>query len=249
MVERPVLVALHGGPGVDHSLSKPVLGRAAEFAQVVARRRAVGRQRSRVVDVGALGGRRRRFLHRESGARRHVQMALTVAHRRPDRILGVVLDSVMPQLGGPEARDIARRYWDGEDVQDDWERVCLPLYLRRPGGDPYEPRRARTLPGHARGPVRSLAPPGSCLASRPDRERRGRGRSGCDRFGGAAARRHSELHVLPGVGMVSSGRRPGVESNCFAASSGAGEFATAGFGHRWETTVSTLSFHSADQRS
>jgi predicted alpha/beta-fold hydrolase len=35
MAERPVLVALHGGPGADHSLFKPVLGRAAEFAQVV----------------------------------------------------------------------------------------------------------------------------------------------------------------------------------------------------------------------
>ncbi|WP_242608885.1 alpha/beta fold hydrolase [Actinomadura formosensis] len=59
----------------------------------------------------------------------------------------MVLDSVMPgpheerlgvfeRLGGAEARDIARRYWDGEDVQDGWERVCLPLYSRRADGDP-----------------------------------------------------------------------------------------------------------------
>ena len=35
MVERRVLVALHGGPGADHSLFEPVPARAAEFAQVV----------------------------------------------------------------------------------------------------------------------------------------------------------------------------------------------------------------------
>lgn len=158
MRERPVIVALHGGPGADHSLFKPVLGRAAEFAQVVyLDQRGSGRS-----DVGdpalwtwerwaddvvgfcdALGIDDPVLLGTSSGG----WVALTVAHRHPDRIRGLVLDSVMPgpaderlavfeRLGGAEARDIARRYWDGEDVQDDWERVCLPLYSRRPGGDP-----------------------------------------------------------------------------------------------------------------
>jgi proline iminopeptidase len=35
MVERPTIIALHGGPGADHSLFKPVFSEAAEFAQVV----------------------------------------------------------------------------------------------------------------------------------------------------------------------------------------------------------------------
>lgn len=35
MAERPVVVALHGGPGAGRSPFKPVPGRAAEFAQVV----------------------------------------------------------------------------------------------------------------------------------------------------------------------------------------------------------------------
>jgi pimeloyl-ACP methyl ester carboxylesterase len=158
MAEHPVIVALHGGPGADHSLFKPVLGRAAEFAQVVyLDQRGSGRSdvsepalwtwerwADDVVDFcDALGIEEPVLLGTSSGG----WVALTVAHRHPERVRGVVLDSVMPgpaeerlevfeRLGGAEARDIARRYWNGEDVQDDWERVCLPLYSRRPGGDP-----------------------------------------------------------------------------------------------------------------
>ncbi|MES9542227.1 alpha/beta fold hydrolase [Actinomadura sp. NPDC000600] len=158
MAERPVVVALHGGPGADHSLFKPVLGRATEFAQVVyLDQRGSGRSdvsepalwtwerwADDVVDFcDALGIDDPVLLGTSSGG----WVALTVAHRHPERVRGVVLDSVMPgpaeerlevfeRLGGAEARDIARRYWGGEDVQDDWERVCLPLYSRRPDGDP-----------------------------------------------------------------------------------------------------------------
>ncbi|WP_165978634.1 alpha/beta fold hydrolase [Actinomadura darangshiensis] len=158
MSERPVIVALHGGPGADHSLFKPVLGPAAEFAQVVyldqrgSGRSDIGepaqwtweRWADDVIDFcDALGIDDPVLVGTSSGG----WVALTVAHRHPDRISGMVLDSVMPgpagerlavfeRLGGTEARDIARRYWDGEDVQDDWERVCLPLYSQRPAGDP-----------------------------------------------------------------------------------------------------------------
>ncbi|MFA1545865.1 alpha/beta fold hydrolase [Actinomadura chokoriensis] len=154
MAERPVLVALHGGPGADHSLFKPVLGRAAEFAQVVyldqrgSGRSDVGdpaswtweRWADDVIDFcDAVGIEDPVLLGTSSGG----WVALTAAHRHPERVRGLVLDSVMPgpaeerlavfeRLGGAEARDVARRYWDGEDVQDDWERVCLPLYSRRP---------------------------------------------------------------------------------------------------------------------
>ncbi|GAA4308892.1 alpha/beta hydrolase [Actinomadura luteofluorescens] len=158
MAERPVIVALHGGPGADHSMFKPVLGRATEFAQVVyLDQRGSGRSdvsgpalwtwerwADDVVDFcDALEIDAPVVLGTSSGG----WVALTIAHRHPERVAAVVLDSVMPgpagerlevfeRLGGAEARDIARRYWDGEDVQDEWERVCLPLYSRRPGGDP-----------------------------------------------------------------------------------------------------------------
>src|SRR4051794_24032046 len=35
MVERPTVIALHGGPGADHSLFKPVLEGVTAFAQVI----------------------------------------------------------------------------------------------------------------------------------------------------------------------------------------------------------------------
>ena len=153
MAERPVIVALHGGPGADHSLFKPVLGRAAEFAQVVyLDQRGSGRSdvsgpahwtwerwADDVVDFcDALDVGDPLLLGTSSGG----WVALTVAHRHPDRIRGVVLDSVMPgpaeerlavfeRLGGARAREVAHRYWAGEDVREDWERVCLPLYSRR----------------------------------------------------------------------------------------------------------------------
>lgn len=158
MAERPVIVALHGGPGADHSLFKPVLGRAADFAQVVyLDQRGSGRSDAGGPEVwtwerwaddvagfcDALGIEHPVLVGTSSGG----WVALTVAHRHPDRIGGMVLDSVMPgpteerlavfeRLGGADARDVARRYWEGEDVQEEWERVCLPLYSRRADGDP-----------------------------------------------------------------------------------------------------------------
>jgi pimeloyl-ACP methyl ester carboxylesterase len=56
-------------------------------------------------------------------------VALTTAIRHPDRISGLVLDSVMPgeneerlavfeRLGGVEAREIARRYFAAEDTDE-----------------------------------------------------------------------------------------------------------------------------------
>ena len=167
MVERPTIVALHGGPGADHSMFKPVLAPAAAFAQVVyLDQRGSGRSDRSGPDqwtwerwaddvaafCDALGIKRPVLLGTSSGG----WVALTAAIRHASRLGGVVLDSVMPgpaeerlevfeRLGGPEARETARRYWDGEDVQEDWERICLPLYSRRPGGDPDAADRMRRV--------------------------------------------------------------------------------------------------------
>ena len=160
MAERPTVIALHGGPGADHSLFKPVLGRVAEFAQVVyVDQRGSGRSdrgdparwtwEDRADDVvalcDALGIADPVLLGTSSGG----WVGLTTAIRHPDRIAGLVLDSVMPgeneerlavfeRLGGAEEREIARRYFAAEDtdeVREAWNTRCLPLYSRRPGTD------------------------------------------------------------------------------------------------------------------
>ncbi len=160
MVERPTVVALHGGPGADHSLFKPVLGGVAEFAQVVyVDQRGSGRSDRGdparwtweqwaddvVAFCDALGIAEPILLGTSSGG----WVGLTTAIRHPGRLGGLVLDSVMPgenderlavfeRLGGVEAREIARRYFAAEDtdeVREAWTRTCLPLYNRRPGPD------------------------------------------------------------------------------------------------------------------
>ncbi len=156
MVERPTLMLLHGGPGADHSRFKPAFRRAAGFAQVVyLDARGHGRSdRGRpedwtwerwaddVVDFcEALAIQRPVLLGSSFGG----WVAITTAIRHSDRLGGLVLDSAMPspleerlamfeRLGGPEAREVARRYMGGEtsdDVHRAWSSTCLPLYSRR----------------------------------------------------------------------------------------------------------------------
>ena len=136
MRERPTIVVLHGGPGADHTLFKPIFTAATAFAQVIyLDQRGSGRSdrgdaRSwtwerwaddviafcdvlEIADPVLLGT--------SSGG----WVALTAALRHPDRLSKLVLDSVMPgptaerlavfeRLGGPRAREVARRYWKGE---------------------------------------------------------------------------------------------------------------------------------------
>jgi proline iminopeptidase len=87
---------------------------------------------------------------------------LTAALRHPRRVGGLVLDSVMPaavderlavmeRLGGKEARQVARRYWSGEDsddIRDAWSRVCLPLYSRHHSPPSLEQRMRRIAWNH-----------------------------------------------------------------------------------------------------
>ncbi|MCO5994726.1 alpha/beta fold hydrolase [Actinoallomurus rhizosphaericola] len=170
MVERPTIVVLHGGPGADHSVFKPGFGAATEFAQVVyLDQRGSGRSdragpgswtwerwADDVVDFcDALGIVDPILVGTSSGGR----VALTAALRHPERVSKLVLDSVMPgsakerlavfeRLGGAEAREVARRYWAGEsgdEIREAWERVCLPLYSRKPGGDPDAADRLRRI--------------------------------------------------------------------------------------------------------
>jgi len=171
MAERPTIVALHGGPGADHTTFKPVLDGVTEWAQVVyLDQRGSGRSDrgdpedwtwERWADdviafCDALEIAHPVLVGTSSGG----WVALTAAIRHSARLGGVVLDSVMPgeagerlaimeRLGGAEAREIARRFWAGEpeeEVRDAYLRVCLPLYSQRPGGDPDRLRRVRWNP-------------------------------------------------------------------------------------------------------
>ncbi|WP_223736941.1 alpha/beta fold hydrolase [Streptomyces purpurogeneiscleroticus] len=168
MAERPTIVLLHGGPGADHTLFKPELSAAAGFAQVIyLDQRGSGRSvrsgplqwtwdrwADDAIDFcDALEIERPVLVGTSSGG----WIALLAAIRHPDRFAGLVLDSVMPgdayerlemfeRLGGPEARDVALRYWagdTGDEMTDAWERICLPLYSQQDGDGQDRLRRVR----------------------------------------------------------------------------------------------------------
>ena len=158
MRERPTVVLLHTGPGIDHSFYKDHVGPAlAESAQVVyLDLRGSGRSDwsepehwtfdSWVEDV-------REFLDVLEIERPVVlgtafggSIALLLAARHPDAVGRLVLVStvaryvqaraiaMLDRLGGPEAGDIAARYF-AEPAQAtfaDFLRVCVPLYTRNP---------------------------------------------------------------------------------------------------------------------
>lgn len=158
MRERPTIVLLATGPGIDHSLYKEHVGPAlAESAQVVYLDvRGTGRSDwsepehwnfdTWVEDV-------REFLDVLEIERPVVlgtafggSIALLLAARHPDAIGRLVLVStvaryihtrsiaVLDRLGGSEAGEIAARYFadPSQATFAEFLRVCVPLYTRRP---------------------------------------------------------------------------------------------------------------------
>lgn len=157
MRERPTLLLLHGGPGFDHSGFKPAFSALADTAQLVyLDHRGNGRsepstQRHWTLaqwgdDVRAfceaLGIEKPIVLGTSFGG----MVAMSYATRHPDHPGKLVLSStaarmrldrvlaVFERLGGAEAREAARRYWQapGADTIADYARLCFPLYSRRP---------------------------------------------------------------------------------------------------------------------
>ena len=158
MRERPTVVLLHTGPGIDHSFYKDHIGPAlAESAQVVyLDLRGSGRSDwseprhwtfdTWVEDV-------RQFLEMLEIERPVVlgtafggSIALLLAARHPEAVGRLVLVStvaryvqaraiaMLDRLGGPEAGDIAARYFaePSQATFADFLRVCVPLYTRNP---------------------------------------------------------------------------------------------------------------------
>lgn len=158
MRERPTIVLLPTGPGIDHSLYKEHAGPAlAESAQVVyLDPRGMGRSDwsepaqwnfdTWVEDVreflAVLEIERPVVLGTAFGG----SIALLLAARHPESVGRLVLVStvaryvhtrsiaVLDRLGGSEAGEIAARYFaePSQATFAEFLRVCVPLYNRRP---------------------------------------------------------------------------------------------------------------------
>jgi proline iminopeptidase len=158
MRERPVVILLHSGPGIDHSLYKAHIGpELARDAQVIyLDRRGAGRSDWSTTEhwtldqwvddlrgfCDALELERPVLLGTGAGG----VIALLYAARHPERIDRLVLVSTVARyshtrviamfdrLGGPEAGEVAARYFadPGEATFAEYLRVCVPHYTRDP---------------------------------------------------------------------------------------------------------------------
>jgi len=170
MREVPTLLLLHGGPGMDHSVFKPELSALADIAQIVyLDHRGNGRsdrdlpQHWNLEQWGddvhafcqALEIERPIVMGESFGgmvaiayATRHPEhpgkliLASTAAKIRPDRSL-----AVFERLGGKEARDIARRFFDDPSpaAMAQYASKCLPLYSQRQRGAEWMTRSIQNL--------------------------------------------------------------------------------------------------------
>ena len=168
---RPTVVLLHPGPGVDHSVYKDLIGPTlAEVAQVVyIDQRGDGRSdRSNASRwnletwagdlhelLGALEIEHPILLGSSTGA----LVALHYTWRHPERASKLVLISavaryvharsiaVFDRLGGPAAGEVAAAYFadPNETTLAQYLQVCLPLYSRE-GFDPDVVARMRMNP-------------------------------------------------------------------------------------------------------
>jgi proline iminopeptidase len=161
MREKPTLVLLHGGPGMDHSFYKPWFSQLADIAQVIfLDHRGNGRSDASAPEhwnlaqwaddlrafCDALGISRPIV----SGTSFGGMVALAYATRHPDHPAKLILISteakgwshpaqrvaVFERLGGPAAGALARRrFIEGQTdaaMLEAWLRVAFPHYTRRP---------------------------------------------------------------------------------------------------------------------
>jgi pimeloyl-ACP methyl ester carboxylesterase len=158
-VERPVLVAVHGGPGLDHLTVKSALGPLAEDFQVLYfDLRGHGRSEHSSAEFwnmrtwaddlrrlcDALGLRKPVVLGSSFGG----DVALTYAALFPDHPGGVILTNTtgghrdeqrvieaFRRLGGPEAAAVTQRTYADKtgESRAEFIRVCYPLYSSTPG--------------------------------------------------------------------------------------------------------------------
>jgi proline-specific peptidase len=157
MREVPTVVLLHGGPGFDHASFKPDFSRLAETVQVVYLDHR-GNGRSDRGDpakwkLAQWGDDVRAFCEALEIERPIVlgvsfggMVAMSYATRHPEHPAKLVLSStaavtrqdrtleMFDKLGGAEAREAARRFFEnpGPEQMAEYTKKCLPLYNRTP---------------------------------------------------------------------------------------------------------------------
>ena len=161
MRQRPTVLVLHGGPGMDHTTLKPAVSALVDVAQIIYYdHRSQGRSDPRprdewTLDVwaddvvrlcDALGVERPVVIGNSFGG----FVAQRYLGRHPDHAAGVVLSSTaarfdvdpildaFERLGGSGARAVAQRFWaaPGADTLPEYAAVCFPLYNPTPASDP-----------------------------------------------------------------------------------------------------------------
>jgi proline iminopeptidase len=170
MREKPTLVLLHGGPGLDHSIYKPSFSALADIAQVIfLDHRGNGRSDPGPHESWTLaqwGDDVRGFCEALGiahpivfGASFGGMVAMAYATRYPDHPAKLILVSteaagdtylerrvaLFERFGGPEVGALARRRFIGGHTDtatlDTWLRLAFPLYTRTPR-DPQVVQRA-----------------------------------------------------------------------------------------------------------
>ncbi|HAH10921.1 MAG TPA: alpha/beta hydrolase [Alphaproteobacteria bacterium] len=169
LVEQPTLIVMHGGPGFDHARMRPDFDHFADVAQVVyLDHRGNGRSQPSDPQTWNLGtwgddvwafcealGIEKPIVFGQSFGGFVAQSYLT---RHPEHPAGVIISSSAARMdfpatyafferkGGPQAREVAERFWANLSDQDfaDYMRVCMPLYAERKPRDPDQGHRSIT---------------------------------------------------------------------------------------------------------
>ena len=153
MRQKPTVIMVHGGPGADHSISKPYFSQLKDIAQVIYYDHR-GNGRSDLCDetswnlaqwgddlkglCDALGIERPIVIGTSFGG----FVTLSYATRHPGHAAGLALVSTaakvdfqrvysaFQRLGGIEIRDIAAAYWDAptDEGRALYRERCVPLY-------------------------------------------------------------------------------------------------------------------------
>lgn len=155
MRERPTLILLHGGPGMDHSSFKPLFNQLTDICQVVmydhrGNGRSEGDDKSTwFLDVwaddvvrlcDALGIEKPIVMGQSFGG----MVAQKYLARHPEHPSKVIISSTSPHhdleeivrmftmLGGPDAGAAARDFWTGmtEENYKRYLELCGPLYIQ-----------------------------------------------------------------------------------------------------------------------